>query len=758
MHTIAGSFVYQPALSADAKRIFTPVGKDLVVYSVRTGQVMGWFQGHSDIVTGVCVAPWDKQRVLSWGLDGCLNEWNIADGSIAKTYSLKAPIHELRFDNKTVYALVGENRDCVQFTLENAQPEQTVIFKGPCHNLNISRSGKYVLSLAGEELCVWQKDYEKKHSFKCKATPTKLCVASDDSYVAVGDTTGCITSWYVLDSIALQSTGKIHQARHHWHSEEIRSMAMCGPQLLSGAAKGVVAQWNFEAVTRSKIEGFSAPIEHIAVSMDGRWMVTTLADNSMQMYDIFSSCFGRRIEAVDRSFEGFVEPSLVPVPQRCRGTLQKTVAINAGGQRVQFFNDRTQVNAVRVSERNYIPNADNTSYWVLKSMTFSPDAKFMATIETRKTNVEFVADQAMLKFWKWDEEKDTFLNESFSYNAHRKFFSIVAHPTSKNTFFTASEDGMFKAWSRDEQKGWNCVAVGSWREKACHAVQVSPDGSLMAVGHDGAVSIWEPITHREIQVLHGFTGKVVQIEFIVVEDRLCMVVRTEKQIRFIDLATLEETELEGNNSRKMRLGSSSTLAISTNSSITVYKFALEGEKIVAKSILSEKPDFPIADVALVQTPGGEVEGSEVVFLTPDSWLYRLGEKSADIEPAVEETKRITAYQKAFVADQAEDVGGIPQPIELVKRDWAAAADGPHPHVLAKVLPATGSHMCPPPGVVYRSLMRNFCKPLVEDTEEVITQLAHYSKQIRKQEVSRCIDEDILDDKDLLALSQSISSM
>merc|ERR1719487_1945530 len=78
---------------------------------------------------------------------------------------------------------------------------------------------------------------------------------------------------------------------------------------------------------------------------------------------------------------------MIPVPSRCRSLLQKCVAINGGGQRVQFFDDQLQINSVRVSERDYVPDEGLGGYWTLRQMALSADANSMATVESKESAI-----------------------------------------------------------------------------------------------------------------------------------------------------------------------------------------------------------------------------------------------------------------------------------------------------------------------------------------------------------------------------------
>merc|ERR550514_511458 len=155
---------------------------------------------------------------------------------------------------------------------------------------------------------------------------------------------------------------------------------------------------------------------------------------------------------------------MIPVPQRCRSLLQQCVAINGGGQRVQFFDDRVQINAVRITERNYVPDEGLGGYWTLRQMALSADGNSMATVESKDSAIMnkngLKGTWYMLKFWTW--EQDAFVNETFTYDAHTDNFYVVAHPTASDMFFTASEDGTFKTWQLEDEK-WRCVAVSGWR-------------------------------------------------------------------------------------------------------------------------------------------------------------------------------------------------------------------------------------------------------------------------------------------------------
>ena len=635
--------------SQDGLNIFVPSGDVIHIYSVRTAQLVAILSGHTSKVNGVCVCPWKPEsHVLSWSIDGTIRVWNTKSFENVDTYKFEQEVIRVICDksmqggsatNRTVVVMLGPQVETdaaevdfdkvAEYMKSDAEKQRSIRQKKgvqgsrnygkdvkgfPCKIIQgtlragdtklsllqnlfevsgiygkfmlVSPCAKYIVVAANKSpLYVYQRGNENLNRFPLQHFTTALTITDD--YVAVGDETGVITLWYVLNSKVLNAHEEPHVSRKHWHANPVAALQPIGESyLVSGAAEGVLCLWNINTNDMQTIPRFGSAIKQLSVSEDGHWVLASMGDNSLRLFDAHTQRKDKEIQAIDcinaEQSDQKVSRALVSLPSNCRGLLANTVAVTGGQNRVQFFSPHkagTPIHSVAISNTNYVVGrGKHGNGWMVEKMAMGCDGRTMATLEKR-VSAEMVkldknGQRWALKFWRWSDTKNHFMNETIAYSVHTNTVtSLVAHPDRPDTFFTSSDDATFKRWTgrgangvhagepdvvREQENaadtadtnkklqdvnksaGWKCSAVGSWREQRCCTVAAFDD--LVAVAHHGCVSVWrigdDDEAPEELAVVRIRDGHVIGCSFAVVGDRILLMVGSKISVSAYDLASL----------------------------------------------------------------------------------------------------------------------------------------------------------------------------------------------------------------------------
>jgi len=192
--------------------------------------------------------------------------------------------------------------------------------------------------------------------------------------------------------------------------------------------------------------------------------------------------------------------------------------MTGSGRRVQFLDGGSlRLSRTLALDRGscvHSVEGDPVYKWILWHVAFSATAAYVMTCESRRSPaLEHFHKQrvqsSVLKWWCQEEGEREYVLHSMSHNAHaREITALVAHPQRESRFFTASRDGTFKCWdlvcsSEDSShsKCWQCVMVGAWHSWPIASACLSVDGSTLALGLQGFVSLWGAEACTELRKL-----------------------------------------------------------------------------------------------------------------------------------------------------------------------------------------------------------------------------------------------------------------
>eukprot|EP00397_Hematodinium_sp_SG-2012_P024031 GEMP01025015.1.p1 GENE.GEMP01025015.1~~GEMP01025015.1.p1 ORF type:complete len:720 (+),score=168.77 GEMP01025015.1:93-2252(+) len=347
------------------------------------------------------------------------------------------------------------------------------------HHTIIVANDDFVVGASGSQFEVWCDEWDAPINFTHNLKITALAAGS--GVLAVGDSHGVITTWYVLKkSLSKKRCEKGgYSAKNHWHANEVTALAFLSNSVISGGKEGVLRLWHLEGQTFQNVPHLGAPILHIVVSPDERWVAATMKNNSLVLIDSGDLRVKRVITAVEPR-EG---PSLsLPQNGLCLG----------GHGKLSFVKRPFEAKTVHLWERNYI--AEEGTSWKLVCMSASKDERTLVTSE--RMDFDDKTYRQVMKWWTLGNKGYTI--DSIVYDAHvGKVTAIVAHPLQEQ-FFSVCSHGVIKTWEfllADDRMVWQPTEEGIWREKPITAMDISVDGSLLCLAFLTHIVLWDTHTN-----------------------------------------------------------------------------------------------------------------------------------------------------------------------------------------------------------------------------------------------------------------------
>ena len=400
---------------------------------------------------------------------------------------------------------------------------------------------------------------------------TTVAFHPTESTIATGDEEGAIVMAYLSPEFVAGTdgpgSGPPPSAKMHWHAHEVRSLAFSadGTNLLSGGDEAVLVTWQLGTRNRSFLPRLGGSILAVATSSleteGGPQYALALSDNSISLVSAVSG-------QVERAVRG-VSPAAVSGSTRdgasgrkarkARSKVTRAAAFVFEPRRqlavvqgrpgsLQFYDYRrdTHVADLEIVPYNSVQRGGQTrgSEHSVSQVQFSHDGEWMLTVDQRGRGTAEIEAQLSIKFWRWheddveDEEQSTgavsasgrFVLDSMMDNPHKAAVTgLCLHPTLP-VAVTTSMDFTFKVWALQDvvggrgfakgakRKAWHCRSVGGYRECPARCAAFSHDGSMLAVGYQQVVTLWDPesctlqetLTHPPFSHLVtevGFTGQ-----------------------------------------------------------------------------------------------------------------------------------------------------------------------------------------------------------------------------------------------------------
>jgi len=265
------------------------------------------------------------------------------------------------------------------------------------------------------------------------------------------------------------------------HKDGLTSVAVSpdGKRIVTSSLDGTVKVW--DAVTGQEIltlRGHSDAVWSVAFSPTGSQLVTASSDKTAIVWDAVS---GKPLITLSGHTEGISRAVFSPIDDGVH------VATASDDGTAKVWDVKTGRELLTLSGES----------GRISGVAFSPDGTRIATAQ----------DEGIAKVW-----DATNGDELLTLSGHKDIVLAVAFSPDSRQLATASFDGTAKVW--DAKTGENLLTLTGHHGSSVHSVVFSPDGTRLATSSsDNTARVWDIATGIELFSLTGHTSLVVGLAF-----------------------------------------------------------------------------------------------------------------------------------------------------------------------------------------------------------------------------------------------------
>jgi len=410
-----------------------------------------------------------------------------------------------------------------------------VLFKVPCAGrLRVGSSGLRVAAFSRRKLIAYAlRDAVKmKRTHACEVTAIAFAPGPDDDIIAFGDVSGKIFQWRLQagsggDGTGGSGGGKEDMKRGtiskamHWHAHAVGCLAYShdGRFLYSGGSEGVLVLWHLQSESKQFLPRLGSAIVSLAVSADGTTLAVGCSSNTVLVVEVATL---RVISSVRGAKPGVGMSDLVaPLSHSEAPGGAHMLARPCADNTVQFFDPIRDEHAGEVSlapgRRAHHPSQKREREGRIQLVRVSPGGKFMVTLESVAT-ASGRHLESILKFWgQAAGGVHGYLLSSIVRDPHGRGvvatgveFAAAPGPDGEALCVSLGGDGSFIVWgghalredAPEKRPQWTCLSMGAWHTGVpARAAAFSEDGSILAIGHGVHITLWDPVSAENLNVL-----------------------------------------------------------------------------------------------------------------------------------------------------------------------------------------------------------------------------------------------------------------
>lgn len=506
--------------SLDSKYLFTCDKKNVVVFSVATGEVSAVLEGHTALVTCVITDPNQPTRVYSSSLDGVVHAWNWEEGTVVEEIGMEGPVQAIVLDSEAEVLYCLQERDVVEYSISNKTKSILYTMEGVGTHLKLHHQGYLFSSCGGSTLGMWncKKREHRRLGFRETETSviterevnviTAVAVSPEENLVVVGDSNGHVGGWYFGHEISPRKF-------NHWHQTVLSlTFTLDGLRLLSGGEEAVLVMTRLETNDLKFLPRLGGNLTTISVSPDSMYFALML--DSTRIKVIRSSDHG--CEQDFRSM-GTVPKDLASSLCVAADPQTGLIVANTSLGKLEFFDPKKQRIAFDLQVVPAYTKVNTAFNSMVDLFAFDRNGENLATVEYLALGDR---RKYTLKFWRRNKKNQPFVENTRVNDPHKYPVTVLLfHPSCKMA--VSCSDFAFRIWvlsrpnaSKERSAGsWSCRSTGTYKKKSCKAASFSQDGSLLAVAFAQTITLWDP--HRMVllkELSHPEDQNIKKLEFI----------------------------------------------------------------------------------------------------------------------------------------------------------------------------------------------------------------------------------------------------
>ena len=288
------SLIESVAVSPDSRLVLSS-GYDNTVrlWDLQTGKEIRRFVGHEGLVHGLAFSA-DGKHVLTSGKDGTIRLWETETAREIRQFSgHKGPVRcvALSPDGKLLLS-GGQDKTLRLWNVETGEELRRLEgSKGTVLAVAFLPDGRHAMSGGGEPV-VYHWDVQTGKAIHRLDVPQdtvlSLAISKDGRKALAGTFGGLVYLWDV------ESGKQLHRLEGHWASVRAVGFTPDGRCVISGNTRRGLILTDVETGRERHRLAATLPIGGLAVSADGRWVVTANADRKVHLWSLAEEVLAAR--------------------------------------------------------------------------------------------------------------------------------------------------------------------------------------------------------------------------------------------------------------------------------------------------------------------------------------------------------------------------------------------------------------------------------------------------------------------------------